>query len=198
MTIQEKCPDCGTQAGNLHEDQCDVQRCSVCGQQWITCRCDGHDPIKSVWTGDFPKKKDVAESVKLSKDKRIGVEPSQCFFNSFSTIEYCKEHRHATYVEGMVVDAGGMMLEHGWVETDTTILDPTLPKDDLVYFPGLRFEGRVGIAKALWSIPKPDGCEDFPIFYRFGWGGRDSPEFMFARQAVRRLSDRMASCNQPG
>ena len=47
----------------------------------------------------------------------------------------------------------------------------------MVYFAGLRFHGMVGLAKAL-QIPKPKSArEDLPIFFRFGLGGIDSPEF---------------------
>ncbi len=48
------CPDCGTAPGQPHTDDCDVQRCSVCGTQRITCSCAGHDPMRSVWTGEWP------------------------------------------------------------------------------------------------------------------------------------------------
>jgi hypothetical protein len=38
------------------------------------------------------------------------------------------------------------------------------------------------------AIPKPDYTpEDFPIFYRFGWGGADCPEFSQARREACRL-----------
>jgi hypothetical protein len=73
-----------------------------------------------------------------------------------------------------------MLIEHGWIEKDGVIVDPTIPLDEMVYFPGLRFAGIAGIAKAL-RIPKPyRTCEEFPIFYRFGWGGGDSPEMRSA------------------
>lgn len=48
------CPDCGVLPGQLHHDGCDVQRCSVCGQQRLSYDCDGHDPAMSVWTGEWP------------------------------------------------------------------------------------------------------------------------------------------------
>ena len=44
------------------------------------------------------------------------------------------------------------------------IIDPTLSENDLVYFPGLRFKGQQGLAKAM-QISKPKcTVEDLPIF----------------------------------
>jgi hypothetical protein len=69
-----------------------------------------------------------------------------------------------------------------------SIIDSTLPSRELVYFPELRFVGLRGLAEAL-AIPKPDyTTEDFPIFYHFGWGGADSPEFSQARRDEHRLA----------
>jgi hypothetical protein len=72
-----------------------------------------------------------------------------------------------------------MMIEHGWVERNGDLVDPTLTDEGMVYFPGLRFQGQAGIAAAMLS-PKPDYCEDLPFFYRFGWGGSESREFCAA------------------
>ena len=77
----------------------------------------------------------------------------------------CPEFEQATYVEGIV--NFGVPLEHGWIQFEGEIIDPTLPTGNMICFPGLRFEGMYGISKAL-QIPKHKGQADFPNFFRFG------------------------------
>ena len=87
--------------------------------------------------------------------------------------------RTPIYVEGMAV-TDSMVIEHGWIEKDGEIIDPTLLDANIVYFPGLRFIGRDGL-DSTWRIPglREAGMK-LPVFYRFGWGGVDSPEFLQA------------------
>lgn len=51
------CPSCGVTPGNCHRRNCDVEKCSVCGLQRLSCgQCKGHDPIFARWTGFWPGK----------------------------------------------------------------------------------------------------------------------------------------------
>jgi hypothetical protein len=47
------CPDCGVEAGSKHVGWCDVEQCSVCGKQRLTCLCD-HRAARLPWTGEWP------------------------------------------------------------------------------------------------------------------------------------------------
>ena len=127
------------------------------------------------------KNKDVAESERTRK--LVRAKAKQCYINAVRVIQEVEEYAEADYVEGMAVIEGIMVIEHGWVEKDGVVVDPTLPRDNLAYFPGLRFKGQREIAEAM-QIPKPPRTtEDFPIFYRFGWGGieRGSDEMVRLR-----------------
>ena len=63
MEYLRNCPDCGVKPGEVHQNGCDVERCSVCGWQRLSCELDGkcrndcegeHDSKFARWTGLWP------------------------------------------------------------------------------------------------------------------------------------------------
>ena len=48
------CPDCSVSPGQIHMSGCDVERCSSCGDQKLSCICMDHDEQFSRWTGYWP------------------------------------------------------------------------------------------------------------------------------------------------
>lgn len=53
MERTEKCHDCGVSIGEQHEDGCDVDRCSDCEGQRLSCECDSEP---GVWSGIMMEK----------------------------------------------------------------------------------------------------------------------------------------------
>jgi hypothetical protein len=64
LSVLKNCHDCGAQPGEVHKDNCDVERCSVCGNQYIQCGCPEHDRAFARWTGLWPG---YAEMLALGK-----------------------------------------------------------------------------------------------------------------------------------
>lgn len=121
--------------------------------------------------------KNIGRSTKLKR--AIHAKSRECWTNAWDAITKLTEYQNATYVEGVIV-AYGDVVEHGWIEHEGQIIDPTLLDANITYFPGLRFKGRDGL-DSTWNIPGYlESGVHLPIHYRFGRGGRDSPEFLRA------------------
>lgn len=53
----QNCPDCNTEPGHYHVLGCDVERCPICGGQFISCDCTEleQSPEEAIkWTGKWP------------------------------------------------------------------------------------------------------------------------------------------------
>ena len=133
--------------------------------------------------------KNKTESLRVAQ--QINAVEKKCFYNAFRTLTELAEYSDAIYVEGIAIAPSGLIIEHGWVEQDDQIVDPTIPDADTVYFAGLRFQGVAGVRRAMESIPK-SGKEDLPIFYRYGWSGGDSPEMNQARKLAMAYSQSLS------
>lgn len=38
-TDETGCFDCGKSVGEYHKDNCDIERCPICGGQMLSCNC---------------------------------------------------------------------------------------------------------------------------------------------------------------
>lgn len=120
-------------------------------------------------------RKDEVESSRVGRT--IGATPQRCWFNGRRVVQKLDDYADASYVEGIAILDGGLIIEHGWVcQTDGTVIDPTLPSKCVAYFPGLEFVGRAGIEGFL-GTPRGRECKRSPFFYAFGWGGVHSPGY---------------------
>ena len=79
MNKLTNCHDCAAKPGQCHKDGCDVERCSDCGGQFISCGCGSatHDKDFAKWTGIWPG---FAEAEHLGIDLNELQKYSDIFF----------------------------------------------------------------------------------------------------------------------
>jgi hypothetical protein len=138
--------------------------------------------------------KDVAESRRVGRAIRAAMK--QCWFNARKAVMRLPDYAEAGYVEGWAVVGGGLLLEHGWVAKDGAIIDPTLPEDQIVYFPGLEFPGRAGI-EAFLATKDGKECKKTPFFYSYGWGGKHHAGYQQAFHDAKAYSMTFLSDSTP-
>lgn len=125
----------------------------------------------------------------------IGAEVHHCWNNAWRAIQDMPELAGAYYVEGWAVTVGisvgrmGIPIEHGWIELDGKVIDPTEPEGHQVYYAGLRLT-REEAERAILEYP-PNAMEpelDLPLVWRVGgWGGFDHAGYLQAFQEMQKI-----------
>lgn len=57
----EECPDCAVKPGEKHTDNCDVERCPICGYQLLSCDHKPKDSERQIWNGEWPGKENCRD-----------------------------------------------------------------------------------------------------------------------------------------
>ena len=78
------CHDCAAYPGEIHKDNCDVERCSVCGGQRLMCdpeQCKDHDKAFARWTGIWPGKAEA---------EFLGIDLNHLYYDDIYKIFFVK------------------------------------------------------------------------------------------------------------
>ena len=109
--------------------------------------------------------------------KLVDAQAKACWRNAILAQQHFPE---ATYIEGWVVIPEGIVLEHGWLELDLEIVDPTFVSrlendaDSPVYFPGLQYT----LQEVSDELAERNG--ELPLVYGDGRWGKETPSYMLA------------------
>jgi hypothetical protein len=109
--------------------------------------------------------KPLDEALSVEIAQRVKSKPKTPFHNAYRAALAIKG---ATYVQGFLAVAGRRckLLEHGWIELENSIVDPTLPylnknSQEFWYFPAQSLT--VKQLKAIIEESKEDYPEDDPL-----------------------------------
>ena len=143
----DKCPDCGTGIGQPHRPGCDVERCSKCGGQKISCDGDGHDPTKSTWTGEWPEspvKSDLGDT-----------EVTECEFESRFPLLTNHLNSNASW-NGCMFETFGEEMAFVLRQDPRTVWTLVDDDDGDVLLSGCNSVNRIGYF--ISTVPVPDGA----------------------------------------
>lgn len=201
MSLINACPDCGAGLCQPHQGDCDIERCLHCSRQRITCDCL-KKAKRAFWTGEVEssftpdegriyRSKDIDASLAIQKNRKVRLAMKACWDNAFQVVTKVPEYRHVSYIEGIAVYPCGVFMEHGWLEVDGKVIDPTLPTDEFIYIAGLTIAGAEAVLEAVDRLPRPEGAETIPLFVRFGWGGERHPGIAATWRVARKMSEEL-------
>jgi len=90
----------------------------------------------------------------LSQRAAVGANGKSCWRNAFNALTCLPDLAGAEYIEGWaVMKRSRQIIEHGWLEKDGAVVDPTTPGQIEGYFAGLRFSA----AQALQVFERAKG-----------------------------------------
>lgn len=76
-----RCPDCAVEPGQPHLVNCDVEKCSTCGDQRFNCNCKKHDKLFARWTGVWPG---------ALESEALGVDLNEFYIQGYNKIFFIK------------------------------------------------------------------------------------------------------------
>lgn len=110
------------------------------------------------------------------------TKPRSAWRTAWRALQSHTDLENGFYVEGWAAPLdGSRVFEHGWLEIDGRIVDPTRWESQLAYFPVLRFD-RDQVCDASANRP------ELPVTWRYASRQRINPAYRRAWHAAHALS----------